>query len=200
MILRALAISLETTDLPRGRPIEEPAYPRMIQIGGVQFTGDGNVFGLIYNRVRQEDARTSRGAEKVHGLSDRITGSTGIKEAVAIGWVVSSLQVCTHVVGWGLGFDLDVIRSGLLRHGKSPDLIRPRLVKIDLMQICTPIVNKQDEDGRQVWPTLSEGYEHIMGKSLEGARDGLRDAQACRDIFMALLERGLLPDVEMEAV
>lgn len=200
MILRALSIDLKTTDLPRGKPITDPAYPRMIQIGGVKFTGDGNVFGLIGDRVRQEGVRTSRGAEAVHGLSDRATGSTGLPERVALAWITNSLRVCTHVVGWGLGFDLDVVRSALIRHEVDPaSLIRPGLIQVDLMQICTPIVNKQDEEGRQVWPSLSEGYEHIMSRPLEGPHDGLRDAQACRDIFLVLMERRLLPDVEREA-
>ncbi|WP_420411648.1 exonuclease domain-containing protein [Roseibium sp.] len=197
------AIDLETTGLPRDMPLEDPAYPRMIQIGGVTWTSDNRTHGRIVNYVRQEGKRTSKTAEKIHGISDRLAGSQGIPEPVALAWITNSLRNSTDVVGWSLGFDLDIVRSALIRYGRNPDeIIRPGIQKHDLQDIMTPMVGKTQEDGSQCWPSLSEGYEYLFGKPLyqdKEFHDAGRDAEACRDIFMELWRNGHLHDMEAAA-
>ena len=194
-----VAIDLETTALPNGRGLDDPAYPRMIQIGGVQWERGGEIFGRIQAYVRQPDARTSKAAEKVHGISDRVSGSRGMPERLALSWVTNAIRASTHVVGWNLSFDLDVIRSALLRSGENPSsLIRPGIVKIDLMEIMTPIVGKQDDEGRQTWPSLADGFRFLCGSELEGQHDAYGDAIACRSVCERLLERDFIPDMQRE--
>ncbi|WP_395175097.1 exonuclease domain-containing protein [Roseibium alexandrii] len=191
---------LETTGLPRDMQIDDPNYPRMVQLGGVTWSSDGKVHGRIQNYVRQEDKRTSKAAEKIHGITDRISGTRGIPEAVAIGWITNSLRYSTDVVGWSLDFDLSIVQAALIRFGKNPnEIIRPGIQRHDLKEIMTPMVGKTNEDGSQRWPTLGEGYEWTFGKPLyeDGAlHDAVRDSEACREIFMELWTRGVLHDLE----
>lgn len=196
------AIDLETTGLPRDMPLDDPNYPRMIQIGGVTWTSDGVVHGRIQNYVMQRDKRTSRGAEKVHGISDYLSNSHGIKEAVAVSWVISTMNVSDHVVGWAMNFDLGIVKAALIRHGKNPgDVLPPGIRCHDLQEIMMPLVNKTFDDGSLRLPSLADGYEHLFGKPIyaEGeTHDALRDAEACREIFMRLWEMDML-DLERKA-
>lgn len=197
------AIDLETTGLPRDMSIADPNYPRMIQVGAVTWTDDNVTHGRILNYVRQEDKSTSISAERIHGISDWLSSSKGITEQVAIGWITNSLKYSSDVVGWNLQFDLDIVRAALIRYGKSPqDIISNHLSAHDLQDIMTPIVDKRFEDGGQRWPSLSEGYEFLFGKPLyeeDGKHDASRDSDACREIFMELLNRGLIDEQERKA-
>jgi DNA polymerase-3 subunit alpha len=199
MIPRLFALDLETTGLPNGRALDDPAFPRMIQIGGVQWDRGDEPFAHVRAYVRQEDARVSKGAERVHGISDRIAASKGMPERLAVAWITNAVRAATHVIGWNLSFNLDVVRSALIRHGQDPEtIIRPGVVRVDLMQIMTPIVGKQDDEGRQVWPSLSDGYRALFGSEIAGQHDAYRDAMACREIFERLCERDFVPDMRKE--
>lgn len=197
------AIDLETTGLPRDMPLDDPAYPRMVQIGGVTWTSDNRTHGRIVNYVQQEGKRTSKAAEKVHGISDFLSNHRGIPERVAVSWITNSLHVSTDVVGWSLNFDLNIVRSALIRYGRDPnEIIRPGIQRHDLQEIMTPMVGKTQEDGSQRWPKLTEGYEYLFGKPLyhDGEHhDASRDAEACREIFMELWRNGHLHDMEAAA-
>lgn len=200
MTPRLVAFDLETTGLPNGRALDDPSFPRMVQIGGVQWDRDMEPYGHIRAYVRQDDARTSKAAERVHGISDRTSSSKGQSEQWAVSWVTHAIRQATHVVGWNLSFDLDVVRSALIRMGKSPDtIIRPGVIKIDLMHMMTPIVGKQGEDGQQLWPSLADGYRFLFGSELEGGHDAYRDALACKAIFERLLERDFIEGMTREA-
>lgn len=196
------AIDLETTGLPRGMELNDPNYPRMIQIGGVTWTSDDVSHGRIQNYVMQRDKRTSRGAEKIHGISDHLSNSRGIKEAVALSWILSTVNISDDLVGWSLNFDLGIIKAALIRHERDPDqVLRPGIRTHDLQEIMMPMVNKTFDDGSLCLPSMNDGYQHLFGKPLyeEGQKhDALRDAEACREIFMKLWEMDLL-DIERKA-
>jgi hypothetical protein len=196
MTPRLVAIHLATTGLPKGMQVDDPAYPRMLRIGGVQWMRGEEPIGRIQEFVRQDDARTSRGAERVHGISDRLAGQMGMDERHALSWITHALRQSTHIVGWNLSFWLDVVRSGLIRHRQDPAaLIRPGVIKIDLGEIMAPIVGRQDEEGRIVRPTLDEGYSLLVGQEIQGRQDCYHDALACREIFERLCERDFVPDM-----
>lgn len=194
------SFDLETTGLPRDMALDDPQYPRMIQVGGVTWTSDDITHGRILNYVIQDDKRTSRGAEKVHGISDHLSRSKGIPEQVALGWITNSLRVSTDIVGWSLTFDLNIVRSALIRYGKDPnEVILPGKRVHDLQDLMTPLVGKTFDDGGQRWPTLSEGYEHLFGQPLYAKgtpHDAGRDSEACREIFMELWRQGHIEKME----
>jgi len=201
MILSDLLIlDTETTGLPKGREISAPDYPRLKQVGLIQFDHTGRIYGQQSHLVRV-DMPTSRGAERVHGISDIEAGRRGITELLTLMLIYEALNIAQAVIGWGVEFDLDVIRATALRLNRNPDLvIRPGVRVIDLKQIMTPILNKQDEDGKQVWPSLSEGYQHLFQEDLTGAHDAHQDAMAVYRIFQNLWDDGLIADLEERRV
>ena len=198
-----LAIDLETTGLPRDRSIEDPDYPRMVQIGGVLFTSDDKTHGRIQNYVEQPDKRTSKSAEKIHGITDRLSRTMGVSEMLAVKWFTNQLSAADMVVGWSLGFDLDIMRAALIRMKQDPSaLIPPGKVKVDLQELLTPEVGLKTEDGSQKWPSLAEGYRHVFGRELydEGkTHDAGTDAEACRQIFVELWKQGKIENLEQAA-
>lgn len=190
------AMDLATTGLPGDRTIEDPDYPRMVQLSGVLFTVDGCVHGRAQDYI-QQDKRTSKSAENAHGITDTKSRTLGIPEPIAVAWFTNRLKASDIVTGWALPFDLDIIRAALIRMKKNPvELIRPGLIKVDLQELMTPIMGKQAEDGSQMWPKLSESYEHLFSKPVSSAGT---NADACREIFMELHKRGMIEGMEQAA-
>lgn len=169
----------------------------MVQFSGVLFTTDGTVHGRAQDYIQQEDKRTSKSAENVHGITDTKSRTLGIPEAIAVAWFTNRLKASEIVTGWALPFDLDIIRAALIRMNKDPlALIRPGLIKVDLQELMTPIMGKQAEDGSHMWPKLSESYEHLFSKPVSTAGT---EADACREIFMELHKRGMIEGMEQAA-
>lgn len=194
-----LAINIAATGLTRPSALDDPSYPRPVALAGLQWDQNG-VSGEYFGYIRQPDVSVSASAEKSHGVSDRIAKSRGLPERTALSWLTNTMRTSTHIIGWDLDFDLDVIRAALVRNGGDPaSLIRPGLIKIGLQGICAPIVGKQDDAGAQVPPTMAEACTAIApdGETLLGSM-GARP-NALRAIFDALCAKDLIPDLEVAA-
>jgi|GEM_PF-3037820 len=194
-----LSFDTETTDLIKpGQTIEAEDFPRLKQIGMVQFDDLGEVYGREEKLVASE-AYSKRGAERVHGISDREAGRRGIPELRALVTVYECLEAAQIVVGWNIKFDIDVLRATCLRLGRDHHkLIRPGLRVIDLQEIMTPIVDARFEDGGQKWPSLEDGYQHLFGRSIADHHNAYQDAKACMEIFMELARRGAISDIKLK--
>ena len=194
-----ISLDCETTDLIRpGMSIDNEDFPKLKQVGWVQFDDTGEIYGRTDHLVRS-DAYSKRGAEKVHGISDRHAGRRGVPEIRALVMLHECLEVAQVVVGWNLNFDLDVLRATVFRLGRDPDkLIRAGVRKIDLQEVMTPIVDKRFDDGGQKWPSLEEGYEFLFGKPIKQHHNAYFDALACREIFLELARTNRIADLQMK--
>ncbi|MBO6858333.1 hypothetical protein [Roseibium sp.] len=190
-----LALCLASTGIQRPAALDDPQYPRPVAMGAVQFD-DAGIFAEYRSYIRQEDKSISASAEKLHGIGDRIARSRGLPERVALPWLTNSLKTSTHVIGWDLDFDLDVIRSALIRHKANPaTLIRPQLTMTSLAPICATIVGRQDDNGEAVTPTIQEACSVIAPEAETLPDDLLSRAKACRALFLQLCGNGLLSDM-----
>lgn len=196
-----LALDAETTDLIKpGQTIEAEDFPRLKQIGLVQFDDLGQIYGREEKLVAS-DAYSKRGAERVHGITDRQAGRRGIPELRALVTVYECLEAAQIVVGWNIKFDMDVLRATALRLGRDHHkLIRSGLRVVDLQEIMTPVVDARFEDGGQKWPSLDEGYRFLFGREIAGHHNAYRDAKACMEIFLELARRGVIADLKLREV
>lgn len=190
-----LAIDIETNGLPRGRALDDPAYPRMVEAAAVMFDDDGSVVSSFHSYVRPSDWSISRGAQKVHGISEIRAGKVGIDEVLVAVNLVHLSACCEAMVSYST-FDRDVVASALIRSGRPANKWnRPGLRWIDLQAISTPVVDERFDDGGQKWPTLSSAMTTIIGAAHDDAHTALGDAVAAMRLFIALRDRGLVSDM-----
>lgn len=194
------AIDFETTGLPNGRDLTDPAYPRIVQAGAVMFDDAGKVLSSLHCYVRP-DWPISSGAQKVHGITEMRAGKAGIREDLVLIAIVHMSACCEAVVTYS-GFDRVIVEAGLIRLGREKDRqtwTRPGLRWIDMQTVATPIVNERFEDGGQKWPALKTAMETIIGSSHEDAHDALGDAVAAMRLFLTCSRRGLIADMSVDA-
>ena len=127
------ALSLATTGLNQPASLTDPAYPQMVAVSALQWDGNG-VCGSYFGYVRPENAVISAAAEKAHGITNRLAQSRGLPERFALSWITNTLRASSHVIGWQLASDVDVIRSALIRHGNCPVC---RATRIRLENTCS---------------------------------------------------------------
>jgi len=194
-----LALCLACTGVQRPAALDDPQYPRPVAMGAVQWDAAG-IFATYRSFIRQEDKSISASAEKLHGLSDRIARSRGLPERTAISWLTNSLKTSSHLIGWDLDFDLDVIRAALIRHGADPaKLIRPQLRTTSLAGICATIVGSQDANGEAIAPSIAEAVKVIVPDAGIEPGNLHTQANACRLIFEALCAENIIADMEQAA-
>ena len=194
-----LALCLANTGVNRMASLKDPQFPRPVAMSFCQWDSAG-VFAEYRNYIRQEDRSMSASAEKFYGVGDRIARSRGIDERVALSCLTHNLRTAQHVVGFDLDFDLDVIRSALIRHGGKPEkLIRPQLTLTALAPICATIVGKQDDNGEAVTPSIAEACALIAPEAVPEHGNPHSHAHACRLLFEALCAVGMISDQEMAA-
>ncbi|MFN3247728.1 hypothetical protein [Roseibium album] len=194
-----LAFCLANTSVNRIGELKDPQFPRPVAMGAVQWDSEG-IFAQYGCFIRHEDRSMSASAEKFYGIQDRVARSRGIDERTAVACLTNSLPASSHVVGWDLDFDLDVIRAALIRH--KPDAvsrIRPQLTLTSLAPICATIVGKQDKNGEAVTPTISEALNLIAPESGIEPVDPHSQAMACRALYVALCAENLISDQEIAA-
>lgn len=191
-----LAFCLATTGLSRREALDDPAFPRPVALGGVHWD-DAGVFGQYQSYIRQEGVSVSASASHWHGVADRTAKSRGLNERTAIAWLTNSLKTTTHVIGWDLDFDLDVIRAALIRHGQDPAaLIRPQLTQTSLAQVCTTIMGIQNENGEAVTPSILNALDALVPRNGITSDDPHSMAMACRALYVALCNADLIADQE----
>lgn len=204
-----LALCLAATDLPRPvrphpvrpQPVrpDDPAAPRPVALGAVQFDEDG-IFSRYQGYIRQEDVSISLSANRAHGITDQIARGRGIPERTALSWLTNSFKASDQLIGWTLEFDLAVIGAALRSHGGDPDvLIRPGLKRLDLRTLCAPFTSGADGAAGDAAPGLGELIAAVAPEAGPATGDILARAEGCRAIHAALAAAGLLKEGERAA-
>ncbi|WP_150523997.1 hypothetical protein [Roseibium sediminis] len=194
-----LALNVAATGVNRGLSMDDPQHPRPVALGIVQWDANGT-FAEYRSYIRQEESSVSATAEKSHGITSRIANSRGLPERIALAWLTNALSLSSRVVAWDLDFDLNVIRSALLRHGGNPaEHIRPLLTLTSLVDHCSIIIGKQDENGAYVPPTMQEALTAIAPESGIDPADPHARADACRVLYETLCTKGLIEGMEQAA-
>jgi DNA polymerase-3 subunit epsilon len=190
-----LALDVESSNLPaKGMAIDHPQYPWMMQVAAVLFSFDGRDHAVFSTRIRSEGRTVSEGAQRIHGISTKEAGKTGIPEIVALSAICHFAGQARLLTGFNVEFDRDILQASIIRLGQDPRrLVRPGLQLVDLMRPSAAFCKLPSEcdDGSYRWPKLSDALSGIRNeRPRQGHHDALRDAMAAKRLFLSLHHRG----------
>ncbi|MDI7277429.1 MAG: exonuclease domain-containing protein, partial [Anaerolineae bacterium] len=165
-----VAIDLETTGL-------SPEHDAIIEIGAVRFTQDRilDTWSTLVNPRRPIPMKI----QHLTGISQAdVAGAPSLREAIP---ELRRIAGDHPIVGHNVAFDLSFLsRQGLLAQNQAIDTF-------ELASILVP------EAPRYSLGALADR----LGISLPARHRALDDASATKDLFLALLERGLEMDLEV---
>lgn len=193
--MRALFYDSETTGLPLWKePSHHPDQPHIVQLAALMVDTDtGKTHATIDLTIRPDGWTIPAEVTAIHGITSEHALAVGVPEALALQVFLEMWRRCDFRVGHNESFDARILRIALTRH--LPDLADP--YKAGAAQctqvLATPILQlppseKMRAVGRGHFKSanLREAYSHFMGKPLADAHTALADAQACRDVWLAI--------------
>jgi len=135
----------------------------------------------------------------VHGIDNYLANDVGISEGEAVSIMLNMIMDDTLIVAHNAQFDKRIIRIALKRFFSDQDVNR----FCDHEFYCTaqkskplcklPPTAKMLASPRfrnsYKQPKLSEAYKHFTGKELVGAHNAMIDVEACRTVFLALINQ-----------
>jgi DNA polymerase III epsilon subunit-like protein len=119
-------------------------------------------------------------AIKTHGITPEAVESA--PTFFELGKALARFGVgCSVWAGFHTKFDREVLAWQLLRYGMEKSFPWPP-EEYDVMKAAGRVMEQQGKRGVKR-PSLSEAYQHFMGRSFEGAHDALSDIRATADVM-----------------
>ena len=181
------AIDTETTGLPktRAKPTEKNIHLydecRMLSLAIVEFSDDHKEECANHFLVKPDGFEVK--CTEIHGITEEDAQTKGLPfEEIAnviSGMVYYAPDEKIKVVGHNLDFDLNVIRSEFIRHGKSLDIF-DRIDPVCTLKLYRQVFLKPIKLGLL--------YKSIFNRELDGAHDALNDARAAGEVYPFLLK------------
>jgi len=180
------AIDTETTGLPTSRSKPTPknfgSYNscRMLSLAVVEFTDDHVEKSAAYWLVKPEGFEVD--GTHIHGITKEDVDERGIlfkhvyEEFISL---VFSEDKKYIIVGHNLEFDINVLTSEFIRHGKSLDIFS-QIIPVCTLKLYKQVFLKSIK--------LTVLYKKIFNKELDNAHDALSDARAAGEIYPLLLK------------
>ncbi len=174
----ALILDVETTGLPTSRNAHytdlvkyEPA--RIVQFTMMLCDSDLNEVELKDYIVKADGFSIEN--SHIHGITQDISVRDGIPFADILPKLEEYLQKCDTIYAHNAFFDINVIKSELLRISRNDiiDLIHTKNIVCTMLE-TTNMVNIKTKYGPK-WPTLAELYYHLFNTPLENAHNSKYD-------------------------
>lgn len=202
--MNILFIDTESTGKPtnyKAHYTDVECWPRCIQLAFEIADEKGNLLSsystLIYPSgwvVPKEEFFI------LHDLSTERCEAAGIKIETALEFLVGQIrsfdvQIC---VAHNIAFDYAVIAAEMTRCGKKADRKLERICTmehgVNVCKIPFGADHRQWKNAQRgyKWPKLSELYQKLFDKEMEGGHDALVDVKACRECFFELVRRGVV--------
>jgi DNA polymerase-3 subunit alpha len=187
--MTVLILDVETTGLPKSRKAHytdlaayEPA--RIVQFTMMQCDNDLNEVELKDYIVRADGFIIEN--SHIHGITQDISDADGISFIDILPKLEEFLQTCDTIYAHNAEFDINVIKSELLRYKRQDlvDLIHTKII-ICTMKETTNMVNIRTKYGPK-WPTLAELYYHLFKTPLENAHNSKYDVINLHKIVQSL--------------
>ena len=193
--MNVLFLDTETTGLPLWKePSHHPGQPHIVQLAALMVNVDTRkTVATIDLTIRPEGWTIPDETAAIHGVTTEHALDVGVPESMALRLFIEMWTRCAFRVAHNAPFDARILRIALTRH--LPDLADSYKAGAEqcTQALSTPVLNlPPSEKMRAVGRThaksanLREAYEFFMGKPLEGAHTALADAQACRDVWLAI--------------
>jgi len=182
-----IAYDCETTGLPNWKqPSGDPSQPHLVQIAAlVANTETRKVIASIDLTVRPDGWEIPQETSDIHGITTDYALQHGVPEAEAYA-IFMSLWGGKLRIAHNRTFDQRLLRIAAKRFGTRAE--QDAWADKDSHD-CTMWLSRSAM-GMKKPPKLIEAYEYYTGKKLENAHSALADAQACLDVYFALLDEG----------
>ena len=180
----------ETTGLPIwSEPSDSEAQPHLTQIAALVVDADTRkVLSSIDLTIRPEGWEIPAETVELNQLTTEHCANVGVNEMLAITMFLSLIAGAKNIIAHNSSFDQRIIRIAMKRYGYSDAALIEWADKGQhhcTMLAAHPIMGLK-RNGKPKFPSLSEAYEHFIGKPLEGAHTALADARGCMEVYFAM--------------
>ena len=197
-----LFFDTETTGLPNKKDILDPNQARLLQLGAILASPDGEIISELNTLVQIGDAIINPYALEAHGITAEKANSEGIhpKEAFEKFHELSESAEC--LVCHNHNFDFKIIEltaTQIIEHYDDPS--DPDLMIGDIRDMpfyCTMVqatefcaLPKKRGSGFK-YPKLVELYQILFDKNFSGMHDAMADVTATMECFFELKKRGVM--------
>ncbi len=185
--MKIMVFDTETTRLPLWKePSEHPGQPHLCQFTAVLVDGlSGQELDYVDMLIRPDGWTIPDEVSKIHGISQARALEEGLPEKAAVSQFLRLTGEADLVVGFGVAFDMRIMRIAMLRAGVSKaacDLLMSDMQTRCVMQQATPIAkipptDKMMATGRKTFkqPNLGEAVRAILGEEMDDAHDARVD-------------------------
>lgn len=175
-------IDKETTGLLNDKSQDFMAQPGIVQLGVLvldpQFKELAHMDLLVNPDISA--AAWAPEAIEVHGIKPEDVANSPSFMAIAPQFA-EMVRGCKYWVGFNTRFDRKVLWWQLLKYGLEMNFPWPP-EELDMMKVVRDKLNTRGKRGTKP-VTLSEAYENIMGKPMEGAHDALADIRGTAELL-----------------
>lgn len=194
----------ETSGLPDfGQPSEAPHQPHIVQMAAALVDpGSRRVVASIDLIIEPDGWEIPADVAAIHGIDTALAKRLGVPEDSAVAMFMRLYNKATKRIAHNESFDARIMRIALKRFG-YPEIAVDRFKEFPAectMAMSKPIcklppTGKMTRAGFNNYknPKLTEAYEHIIGKPMDGAHNAMADVQGCMAIYWAM------KDVESQA-
>jgi DNA polymerase III subunit epsilon len=195
--MRILFFDTETTGfVKKNLPPDHEDQPRVVQLAA-ELCNETEVLSsvsLIVNPGKEIPTQAS----DVHGITTSTAQQYGVPPVVMLGLFHNLVKLADGLVAHNVAFDMAVLIGEYAFANREP-------IFGDRKVWCTMALSTQvcqlPKDPKHVWkgsdefkwPNLLEAFQVLVDpEGFEGAHDALVDVRACRAVFGALKQRGLV--------
>lgn len=202
-----LFIDTETSGMPNFKaPSDAPEQPHLLQLAAILTDDDCTVQrGLLCTLLAvPEDVRIEPEAQAVHGITGDTCRRNGVPLRTALNLLFAWGRLASRKVAHSANFDRKILRIAATRAGYD------RATEIDsfdqgwfcTMMAARPVLKLPMLNGKKGtrFPSLVdcldgliEGGVHSMDRVAGAAHDALWDVRACRRVYHALQQKGIVP-------
>lgn len=192
----------ETTGLPsRGRTLDDPAQPRLVQLAALLLEPDGTERASL-SVIVNPGVPIPPEAVAVHGIDNALAARAGIPERWAVTLWHQLARRAGLLVAHNIGFDWLLMSMAWARAGgegaKSCEDRHGARPRFCTMEAAAPVVNlpptpKMLRAGftKPKAPKLAECVRHFWDEDHAGAHDALADVRATARLYFRLQQTAL---------
>lgn len=197
-----LFFDTETTGLPNKKDVLDPNQARLIQLGAILASPEGDILHTINTLVKVGNAIINPYALAAHGITAEMANENGIHPKEVFEQFHQLADSAECLVCHNHDFDFNIIK--LTAKQIAPQYEDPSDVDIMMNEIedipfyCTMVqatdfcaLPKKKGSGFK-YPKLMELYSILFEREFSGAHDAMADVTATMECFFELKRRGVM--------
>lgn len=201
--MNVLIFDCETNGKPanyKAHPSDVDNWPRIIQIAW-QIADSENVLDEYKALVLPDNWSIPKEEFwMLHNFSTQQNEVAGIKMPSILDLLIYQIKAreVSVIVSHNIAFDFPILAAEMIRYGKKADRQLDKVCTMEAgVDVCKIPFGKDHRPWKNAargykWPRLSELYQKLFNKEMEGQHDALSDVIACRESFFELLKLGVI--------